>query len=199
MTLIMETLDGGEINTGFHWDKSKIELGELPLMSTQQFIGYVALTLTQEIIPKLNVEERAEWSGKLRSSHEKLESLPDLVRSDKYFAMSYDELMDLLETAGEDEQVEIGDAIIASVSTKIPVEYYAENPFWVQGDGRRVGFVYDGELKHVVDAKDFFILANFVLYGGWKGWSKYGAYREVKDAVRQLNDALSDVSSVVGD
>lgn len=192
MTMIINTLDGGEIETGF-WgpDVSKIQLGELPMMTTQQFVGYAALALTREIVPKLDDETRAAWAPDARSLRERVEGLPVLSVTGKFFAQGPDELASQLDTVEPHDKGELNAALSASVVPTDEAVYYRESPFRVQVDGQRVGFVHEDEVRHVVDREDFFNLTHSVVGGGIMGWSKDGTYQEVKDAAVQIDAALN--------
>ncbi len=191
MTLILETLTGEEIATGF-WgpDTSRVQLGELPLMTTQQFAGFAALALSQEIIPQLEPERRGPWSRVSRVMYEEVISAPLRPSTGKYFAVPRDELLAQLDTvAPEDERELTGEAVASAVPTPAAV-YYSETPFVVQADGQRVGFRNEDEVKAVITAENFFIMSSSVIGGGIMGWGRYGTWQEVKDAATQINDSL---------
>lgn len=97
--MIIETLDGGEIETGF-WgpDVSKIQLGELPLITTQQFVGYAAVALARGVIPKLDADTRVEWARSARTLRERVQDLPTLKITGLFFAQGPDELIPQLDT-----------------------------------------------------------------------------------------------------
>jgi hypothetical protein len=188
----METLDGGSIDTGF-WgpDISKVQLGDLPLMTTQQFVGYAALSLIDGALPKLDHAKRAEWADGARRVREKIKNIPIKQSTGKFFARSADELATLMEDVAEKDKDELFTELAASVVPTEDAEYYRENPFVVQGDGQRVGFVYQNEIQHVVDTDDLFYLLHYVIHGGMKGWDQSGTYQEVKDMAELIDSALS--------
>lgn len=192
--MIIETLDGGEIETGF-WgtDISKIQLGELPLMTTPQFVGYAALALTEGIIPKLDAETHAAWAPDARSLREGVENLRTLQLTGKFFMQTADELAaQYIAAEDADDKAELGVALSAAAAPTEEAVYYPQNPFRVQTDGQRVGFVHEDEVRHVVDKEDFFNLAHRVISGGIMGWNEEsGTYQEVKDAAVQIDRALN--------
>jgi hypothetical protein len=192
MTTRIETLDGGDIDTGF-WgpDVSKIQLGDLPTMTTQQFVGYAALSLVQDIIPKLNDDERIQWARNVSYVRQQVEHAPVKNVTDKFFALSADELAEQFSTVSEKDRGELLDELAAAV---VPIEkaiYYPESPFTVQGDGQRISLSHEGETHHVIDTKDFFYLFTKIVHGGFVGWDERGTYQEVKDATVLVDSALS--------
>lgn len=191
--MIIETLDGGEIETGF-WgpDISKIQLGELPMITTRQFAGFAALALTVEIIPKLDAETRTVWARDARSLRERVQGLPVLNITGKFFTQGPDELIAQRDTVSVDDKAELDVELSAAAVPTDEAVHYGKSPFKVQPDGQRVGFVHDDEVRHVVDREDLFNLFYRVVGGGIMGWNQdMGTYQEVKDAAAQVDTALN--------
>jgi hypothetical protein len=174
MPTIIETVDGGEISTGFLGrDLSKVQLGELPLMTIQQFAHYAAAVLVKGVFPKLDSETRTDWA----------EDVHHIAR--RIGALS------LRRTNGITKE-EMGKPFETLAAAEKEAEFYEDNPFVVQEDGRSVSFKEPGDgVKHVITSEDFFGLTYEVVNGGIIGWGASGTYPEVKDAVALLDSALS--------
>ncbi|HSH55712.1 MAG TPA: hypothetical protein VK983_02710 [Candidatus Limnocylindrales bacterium] len=193
MTMIIKSIDNGEIETGF-WgpDTAKVQLGELPLMSTQQFVGYAALTLAEEVIPKLDPVTKNEWAQAAEHLRDSVAELPLRNTTGKYFMQSPDDLLPQLDTAPAEDQAELYESLAAAVVPTDEAVYYEKNPFHVQADGQRVGFLHEGEIRHIVSADDFYTLTYQVIHGGLMGWGDHGTYPEVKDGAVLLNSVFQD-------
>lgn len=193
MSVIIETLGGGEIGTGF-WepDTSRVRLGELPPMTTVQFVGYAAITLTQGVIPRLDTPARTEWARDMATAHAAVQNMPVLNFTGKFLAQDLGTLVSQIPTVEAGDAAELSAALSAAATPlEDTVVYYPENPFRVQPDGQYVGFVHDEAVRHVVTAEDFFNLAYHVLSGGIMGWGGHGTYQEVKDAAAHIHTALT--------
>lgn len=192
MTTIIVTLDGGEIETGF-WgpDVSKIQLGELPLMTTQQFVHYAASVLTERVIPQLDTVTRAQWAQDARSLREQVQDLLVLQITGQFFTQGIDELTSRIDTTSASDKGELSAALSAAVVPTDDAVYYKENPFKVQSDGQRIGLVHEATVRHVIDREDFFNLTYSIVRGGIMGWGSHGTYQEVKEAAAQIDAALN--------
>ncbi len=188
----LETLNGDPMQFGFYGgDITKVMLGNAPPMSTEQFVGYAASTLTQQIIPKLNRRTRAEWALDSQVGLDSLQGVPLLRISGDFMTEDSAELVDKIAAAtpGSKEQIELDIAFGASVSPVEPAVYYADNPFSVKSNGRRVDIVHEGHIQHTVGRQSFFNAAGYIMIGGIAGWG-LGVYPEVKQAAEQINAAL---------
>lgn len=122
---------------------------------------------------------------------ERVEVVPVISNTGKFFAQGTGELLSQIDKVPAQERGEFSDALSAVTSPTDAAVYYKENPFKVQADGQRVGFVHEDEVRHVVGSEDFFNLAHNVIGGGLMGWGKHGTYPEVIDAAIQIDAALS--------
>lgn len=175
MPTIIETVDGGEISAGFlSRDLSKVQLGELPLITIQQFVGYATVTLTEGVFPMLDSKTRREWA----------EDVSHMAR--RVGALS-------LKQANSPTEEGIGKPLELPAGADEEPQFYEDSPFVVLEDGQNVGFIEprDG-IRHVVSSEDFFDLTYGVIYGGIMGWGAYGGtYSEVQEAATLLDSALS--------
>ena len=171
---ILETIDGGEISAGFLGrDLSKVQLGELPLITIQQFANYAATVLVEKVFPAVDTETLTEWAKDIHHTALRIGALS------------------LRQTSGVTEE-ELGRPFETPAAANNEAEFYEANPFTVQEDGRSVSFMEAGDrVRHVVTSEDFFCLTYEVINGGIIGWGARGTYPEVKDAVTQLDSALS--------
>jgi hypothetical protein len=189
--MVLETIGGGEIETGF-WgpDTSKVQLGELLPITTPQFAGYASLTLA-EVIPHLDPAARQEWAGDVHTVRERVEALPDLPHLGKFIAQDLGELTSRMDTVSDEDRAEL---LAALKSAAVPTEqaaYYCKNPFNVQPDGQSVSIEGEDGTSHVVTAEDFVGLTFRIMRGGMAGWDENGTYREIKDLAVHFDEALS--------
>lgn len=187
----IHTLDGGEISAGY-WgpDTSKVELGELPPMTTQQFAGYAALTLARNIIPDLDPDTRPKWTADARRLHDMVKDVPTMRITGQFIGQTLDDLSALGESVPSNDVAE-HNALLNNML--VPIEdavYYRENPFVAQAGGTRVDFVHESAAIHMIDREDFFSLAYRVIRGGLAGWQADGAEPGVVDAAKAINDAF---------
>lgn len=190
MTLEMKTLEGGVIDVGF-WggDITKIQLGELPPMTTQQFAGYAAMLLVDDIIPNYDPMDRLDWAIESKAINADLEITPQLELTGKFLAQDTDELASQLFKVPDRDLDELIIVLQAAVTPVDEPEYYAESPFSITSDGN-VSMEL-GEDRHTVKAREFHALTNYVLHGGMMGWGYSGTYDEVRDAANKISEALN--------
>lgn len=190
MTLELSTIEGKDIEAGI-WgcDITKVQLGELPPITTPQFAGYASMTLVQDVIPGYDHLTRLEWATKTRVARGNLDITPQIEITGKFFAQDVNTLAAKLYKAGEEDLDEL---IIEIQSTASPLEepeYYAENPFGITTEGN-VSMAND-RIKHIITADSFHNIVHHVLVGGVNGWYDTGVYDEVRDAAKRIDDALS--------
>ena len=165
MTRIFKTTDG-EINIGFSLDTSVVSLGELPCISTQQFVGHATLALL-EIIPHLDTDTREEWAAAILGVAERIGSLSLIEPAE-----------DRIDAASRNR--------VGIISTPFSYEW---SPFTVAPDRETVIFMMpDAGPRHVLSSNQFYALVvdGIIASMGWNGQT----YQEVKDAATTLEDAL---------
>lgn len=190
MSLQLGTLDGSAIQVGF-WgmDVSKVQLGELPLITTEQFAGYAAATIVKHLVPNLDPSIRAEWAEDMYHLCSYLGRLSVRRVTGALRTLSLKELVAEAQTmAPHDDRTELHTALRATLAPLGEALHYPDNPF--SSDGRNVGFMNDRTLEHVVGGEDFFTLTYDVLRGGEFQWDEHGPYQSVKDAAVQIDTAL---------
>lgn len=192
MTLEVKTIHGDNIDLGF-WggDITKIQLGDLPPMTTPQFVGYAAVRLAQDIIPTYDPLTRMEWATAARMVHQDLLITPQLEYTGKFLAQDTDKLVSQLYTTPSDNLDELMITLQAAVTPVDEPEFYARNPFEVMADGTQVSMVGE-DARHTIKAHDFHALTHHILRGGMMGWGHSGTYAEVREAAQLIHDALSE-------
>lgn len=191
MSMRIPTLDGGEISAGY-WgpDTSKVELGELPTMTTQQFAGYAALTLTRGIIPDLEPDTRAKWAADARNLHNMVKDTPTMKITGKFIGHAIGDLSALGDKVESDDSAEYNAILNSALVPTEDAVYYRENPFFVRPGGKQVDFVHENAVAHMLDREYFFALAYRVIRGGLTGWTADGAEPGTVDAAKAINDAF---------
>jgi hypothetical protein len=191
MTLEVRTIHGDSIDVGF-WggDITKIQLGDLAPMTTQQFVGYAAVRLAQDIIPTYDPLTRMEWATAARMVSEDLLITPQIEYTGKFLAQDTDRLASQLYTVPSEDLDELMITLQAAVTPVEDPEYYARNPFEVMDDGVHVSMIGE-DARHTITAHDFHALTHHVLRGGMMGWGHSGTYVEVRNAAGLIHDALS--------
>ena len=164
------TIDNGEIETGFFSvDISRIRLGDLPPLPTQQFVGCAALTLA-ELVPHLSPASRATWAHDARQQRLVAETTP---------------LMSTGQTSW---------SIGALAAGALPIErpgHHPKNPFMPAPDGQAVWFVDGTHVRHMVEADEFYSLTHYVIGGGFMGWGRGGMYPEAREAAIYIDAVLN--------
>jgi hypothetical protein len=188
--MVLATRSGAEIDAGF-WgpDISKVQLGELPPITTPQFAGYAAITLA-EVIPRLDPTVREELASDVHKARERIEALPTFNFSGRFIAQDARELTSQMDTVGADSKVELMAELCARIVHTPSATSYRESPFKVEGNGQfvRIGA---NETSHSLSAEDFLGLTLGIMRGGIIGWDEHGTYQEVKNLVVVFDEALA--------
>lgn len=189
MTLVMPTFEGPKIDTGF-WagDMTKVQLGDLPPMTTQQFVGYAAVLLVNDIIPNYDEVTRKRWISSARELDENLKITPQIEITGKFIAQGKDELASQLYTVPSEDLDELIIALQAAASPIGEPEYYVNSPFVMTDEGS-VSMVVEDK-RHTTAPHHFHSLTHHVLSGGMMGWDHNGTYDEVRASAGQIYDAL---------
>jgi len=199
MPTILPTLEGKEISAGYIWgDLEQVHLseGEIPPLTTIQFLGYATSALCERIAPNLSSDLKSEWAADFRSVKEELDTLPDRPRSTKYYGKRRRDILGDYDTAvgggSPVERILFYDGIAASSRTD-EAEYRAQNPFDVSPDGQVVGFKKGNEVIHTIENGYFIGFVRYALGGGIYGWGEAGTYPEVRLAASAVLHAFTPV------
>jgi hypothetical protein len=195
MALMLATIDNGVIETGFYGpDTSKVQLGDLPPITIQQFSGF-AISAARDVIPKLDPTDRQQWAADARTIHERVAALPTLRATGRFLARTQEELARQMPTVeGKEDEGEFWAALSATMAPTDEALYYQDNPFIVDSEGQ-VSLTGEEGVVHVISPVNFMNLAFRVLRGGMAGWNERGVYEEVQDSVAALDHMLSPYRS----
>lgn len=159
------TLDGDVITVGYlESDTSRVMLGELPPMHTQQFLGYAAIAIAQGILPDLDPDTRATWATDAHDLHDMVKDTPTPKITSMLISQAF---------APADGAV-----------------YYAKSPFLVRPSGKRVDFMQENTVVHKIDREQFFSLTCRVIHDGWAWHTTGQAEPGVVKTARELRDAF---------
>lgn len=191
MSILIEATDGSQIEAGF-WgaDISKVMLGELAPITTQQFAGYAGLTLA-EVIPTLDNQQRVDLSGRVHKVRQRLDALPAKQISDQFSGQCLDELLSQVDTVDDEDSFELWSTIGAAAAPTERAYDYATNPFTVWPVGQLIDMEDVYGARHTINNGGFVVLAYRVMRGGWAGWTEDGTYQEIKDLAVSFDKALS--------
>lgn len=193
MTVLLESLDGRVIDTGF-WgpDQSKVQLGDLPSITTQQFVGYGVLALTEGLLRATDstIIARLNRGHITQELCRRVSCLSTLKITGQFYGQDLDALLAQRNVVTEDARSEWLTMVYAASTPTSEALYYPRSPFMVQADGQRVGLLDQQEVRHVVNYVDFFALTCNVIQGGNGGWQGE-TYVEVKEAALRLDEALT--------
>ncbi|HUA13309.1 MAG TPA: hypothetical protein VL989_02305 [Candidatus Sulfotelmatobacter sp.] len=191
MAINVETIDGSNIETGF-WgpDITKVQLGDLAPITTQQFAGYAGLALA-DVIPTLNSEFKQRFAVSVALERVVIESLPTLVITGKFIAQTTEELLDQFFTVDEEDKEELAFALSAALAPTREAEYYPENPFSLQTDDQSVRIEDLNGTGYAITGEEFARFTFWIMRGGLAGWDQSGAYSEIRSLAERFDELLS--------
>jgi hypothetical protein len=195
MSTVIPTIEGKRIYAGYAWgDLEQVHLseGEIPPLTTAQFLGYAATALSDGVIPNLASDLKREWAVDFSNVKEELDALPDRPRSAEYYGQARQDItndFDAAASGSPEDRVLFYDGYAASRRVD-EAEYRSQSPFDVSPDGQVVGFKKDGEVLHTIGSDYFISFVSYALAGGTGGWGEAGTYPEVRLAANSILNAF---------